>query len=87
MNLLKIINIGESGHTRLKYLMFFLTSSKLLSISGVLSGIKTLNLSQGAREFTIKFYSSRLNIRPYNKLSKEVEDFRDSEDKYIYTRH
>jgi len=62
-------------------------SSKLLSTSRVLGSIKTLNLSQGAREFTIKFHSSRLNIKPYDKLSKEVGDFRDSEDEYIYTQH
>jgi len=79
------MNIGESGRIRLECLTFFLTSSELLSMSGVLGGIKTLNLSQGVREFIIKFYSSRLNIRPYDKLSKEVEDFRDLEDEYIYT--
>jgi len=67
--------------------MFLLISSKLLSISGVFGGMKTLNLSQSAGEFTIKLYSSRLNMRLYNKLSKEVEDFRDSEDEYTYTRH
>jgi len=39
----------------------------------------------GSRELTIKFLSSRLNIKPYNKLSKEVEDFKDLENKYIYT--
>jgi len=29
------------------------------------------------KEFTIKFISSGLNIGFYNKLSKEVEDFKD----------
>jgi len=26
---------------------------------------------------TLKFFSSRLNLKLYNKLSKEVEDFKD----------
>jgi len=29
------------------------------------------------RELTIKFLSSRLNLKPYNKLSKEVDNFKD----------
>jgi len=45
------------------------------------------NLVKGARELIIKFLSSRLNIRPYDKLSKEVEDFKDLWDEYIYTQH
>jgi len=47
--------------------------------------IKIVNLSQRTREFIIEFFSSGLNIKPYNKLSKEVKDFKDSEDEYIYT--
>ena len=39
----------------------------------------------GSRELTLKFFSSRLNIKPYNKLSKEVKDFKDLCDKRIYT--
>ena len=35
------------------------------------------NLIKGTRELIIKFLSSKLNIRPYNKLSKEVGDFKD----------
>jgi len=34
---------------------------------------------------TFKLFSLRLNIRLYNKLSKEVGDFKDLGDKYIYT--
>jgi len=49
--------------------------------------IKVVNLSQHTRELTIKFLSGRLNIRLYNKLSKEVGDFKDLEDEYIYTQH
>jgi len=29
------------------------------------------------KKLTLKLFSSRLNIKSYNKLSKEVEDFRD----------
>ena len=29
------------------------------------------------RKLTIKFFSGRLNIKLYNKLSKKVEDFKD----------
>jgi len=36
-----------------------------------------INLSKGSRQLAIKFFSDRLNIRPYNKLDKEVADFRE----------
>jgi len=44
-----------------------------------------MKLITGSRELTFKLFSSKLNIRPYNKLSKEVEDFKDYKDKCIYT--
>jgi len=31
----------------------------------------------GSRELTLKLLSSKLNIRPYNKLDKEVIDFKE----------
>ena len=37
------------------------------------------------RKLTLKFFSSRLNLRPYNKLSKEVEDFKGLCKGHIYT--
>jgi len=46
--------------------------------------IKIINLNKSDGQLTIKFLSSRLNIRPYNKLNKEVGDFRDLCDEYIY---
>ena len=39
--------------------------------------LNIIKFSKGNRQFTIKFLSSRLNIKLYNKLSKEVEDFED----------
>ena len=39
------------------------------------------------KEFTFKFLSSRLNLRFYNKLSKEIGDFKDLENKYIYIQY
>jgi len=44
-----------------------------------------LSLKERKGEITLKTLGLRLNIRPYNKLSKEVGDFKDLEDKYIYT--
>ena len=62
--------------------------SPLLNLSSlILSLIGIIKLFQGGSKLTIKFLSSRLNIRPYNKLSKEVDDFKDYGDKYIYTQH
>jgi len=46
--------------------------------------IKTLKISISFYKLLLKFFSSGLNLRPYNKLCKEVEDFKDLEDKYIY---
>ena len=57
---------------------------KLLSINRIFGDVKALNLSQSTRELTIKFFSGRLNIRPCNKLSEEVGDFKDLEDEHIY---
>jgi len=36
-----------------------------------------MNFSKGNRQFAIKLFSGRLNIRPYNKLDKEVIDFKE----------
>ena len=36
--------------------------------------LETTNLAQGTRELSVKFYSSRLNTRPYNKLLRELKD-------------
>jgi len=51
----------------------------------VIYTLKVVNFIKSAYKLIIKFFSSRLNIRFYNKLSKEVKDFKDSEDEYIYT--
>jgi len=52
-----------------------------------LISIKIINLSESNRQLTIKFLSGRLNIKLYNKLSKEIKDFKDLYNKYIYTQH
>jgi len=44
-----------------------------------------LSLRECENKITFKALSLRLNIRPYDKLSKEVGDFKDLGDKYIYT--
>jgi len=47
--------------------------------------IKTLWFKISLKEVPLKLISLKLNIRPYNKLSKEIRDFKDLGDKYIYT--
>jgi len=49
----------------------------LLSKNSLFNNIKAVNLYKSTSKITIKFLSSRLNIRPYNKLDKEVIDFRE----------
>jgi len=62
--------------------------SLLLSLSSsLLHFIKVIKFLKSKGNFTIKFYGSRLNIKLYNKLSKEVEDFKDLEDECIYIQH
>jgi len=39
--------------------------------------IKTVNFSKSNRQFTIKPFSGKLNIRPYNRLNKEIVDFKE----------
>jgi len=36
-----------------------------------------LSCGKTIKRLTIKFFSGILNIKPYNKLSKEVKDFKD----------
>ena len=43
----------------------------------------TLHLSNSLRQFTLKLLSGRLNIRPYNRLDKEVIDFREYKERLI----
>jgi len=45
--------------------------------------IKTVDLSKSNRQFIIKPLSSRLNIRPYNRLDKEVVDFKECKEGLI----
>jgi len=71
MNPLKILNLYKRS---------------LLSCKGASQLFRALlSLRKRKGETTFKTLSLRLNIRPYNKLSKEVEDFEDLCDKYMYT--
>ena len=45
---------------------------------------KTLKINISFYKLPFKFFSSRLNLKFYNKLSKEAEDFKDLWDEYIY---
>ena len=44
-----------------------------------------LELRKSKRQLALKPIGLRLNVRPYNKLSKEADDFKGYEDEYIYT--
>jgi len=82
MNPLKIKQLSISRGASFKgpaFLFFYPFSTSTVYI------LKTVNLIKSIRELIIKFLNSKLNIRLYNKLSKEVEDFKDLEDEYIYT--
>ena len=65
-----------------------LCKGNLLNYQGV-GGLFRAPLSLKEREGKISFQalSLRLNVRPYNKLSKEVEDFRDLCGEYIYIQY
>jgi len=69
INPLKIIKIGINGLTSVKYLSLFI--------------IKTLGFSKDNRQLTLKFLSSKLNIRPYDRLDKEVIDFKECKEELI----
>ena len=45
-----------------------------------------LHLSNSQRQLAFKSLSFRLNIRPYNKLNKEVIDFRECKEGLIMPR-
>jgi len=45
--------------------------------------IKIINLSKSDRQLIIKPLSNRLNIRPYNRLDKEVIDFKEYKEELI----
>jgi len=62
------ISIG--GYTRLIYL-------RLLSKDLIFFITKLTNIIKSRGELIFKFFSSRLNTRPYNKLSKKVGDYKD----------
>jgi len=71
MNLLKALDLYKGN------LLSHQSINRLLGIS--------LSFRERKGEIPLKALSFRLNIKLYNKLSKKVEDFKDSEDEYIYT--
>jgi len=46
-----------------------------------------LSLRERKDEITLKMLGLKLNIKLYNKLSNEAEDFKDLCDEYIYTQY
>ena len=44
---------------------------------------KTLNISKSGGQLTLKMSSFKLNIRPYNRLDKEVIDFKECKEELI----
>ena len=81
---LKIKQLSVSRGVSFKSLALFFSHPFNI---GTVHALKMVNFIKGAHKLIIKFLSCRLNIRFYNKLSKETENSRDLEDKYIYTRH
>jgi len=57
----------------------------LFFIYAVILIIKAPQFKISLKELFFKFISFKLNIKLYNKLSKKTGDFKDLEDKYIYT--
>ena len=50
--------------------------SPLLSISSLLLSVARITkFRQGNGQFIVKLRSSRLNIKPYNKLLRELKDY------------
>jgi len=59
----------------------------LLSLGGSLFRfIKIIKFLKSNSNLIIKFFSSKLNLRPYNNLDKEIEDFKEYRNK-LETQH
>jgi len=82
MNPFKVKQLSINKGASFKGSVFFFFYPFSISI---IRALKAVNFIKGAYKLIIKFFSSRLNIRFYNKLSKEVKDFKDLEDECIYT--
>jgi len=72
MHFLKIKQISISGGTSFKGIALLISYPLSASMVFVL---ETANLAQGTGELSVKFYSGRLNTRPYNKLLRELKDY------------
>ena len=73
MNLLKIRQLNESRLLRLKHATLRL--KKLRSLFK-----HTLKINVSLYELSLKFLNSKLNMRFYNNLDKEAEDFKELKD-------
>jgi len=76
MNLFKVNQLSISSLTSLMNLI-------LLSQNALLISIKMIDLSKSNKQLAIKFLSSKLNTRPYNRLDKEVIDFKECKEGLI----
>jgi len=63
--------------TSIKQLRFFVTLTIKFSQSTVLSILQILKFITNSYELTVEFLSSRLNMKLYNRLDKEVADFKE----------
>jgi len=66
--------MGGGSKTSIKVMTFLFTSTIVLVI-------KTIQLQLGSDKVFLKALNLRLNMRPYNKLDKEVVDFRECKGK------
>ena len=64
----------------IKQLRFFVIKSTKFNQNIILLIIQNLELITGSRQLTLKFYSNKLNIKPYNRLDKKVTDFKKPKD-------
>ena len=71
--------MGKGSKTSVKTMTF-------LFISAIILIIKTMQLQLSNSKIPLKAVSLRLNIRPYNKLNKEVIDFKECK-KGLITPH
>ena len=84
MNPLKIKQLSVSRGASFEGSAFLFPYPLSISIVCIL---KTTNLIKSVCKLIIKPLSSELNIRPYNKLSKKAEDFKDLCGEHMYTQH
>ena len=85
MDTFKTNQTSISSQISVKYFQLFIikiqlstTKTQKLNQSAILLITQQLKIITSSQELTLKFLSSRLNVKPYNKLSKKVGDFKDN---------